>query len=84
MPLIRAEEPAAAGSFALRRKTMTVMYICDRKKYCNAAKVCGVECTHTADKEHALYREHKWFKKLGDTSWEQDPKKEDGDGEPMA
>lgn len=58
---------------------MAIMYICDRKKYCNTADVCGKDCKHTADREHALYREHKWFTKLGANSWEQEPKQEDAD-----
>ncbi|MBR3360029.1 MAG: hypothetical protein IKG39_01690 [Lachnospiraceae bacterium] len=59
---------------------MAIMYICDQKKYCNAAAVCGKDCKHTADREHALYREHKWFKKIGANSWEQEPEQEDDDG----
>lgn len=62
---------------------MAIMYICDKKKYCNASKLCGVECTHTADRKHALHREHKWFTKIGQNSWEQEPKQEDGDDRSM-
>lgn len=62
---------------------MAVMYICDQMKYCNISDLCGAKCRHTADRTHALYREHKHFVKKGDNSWEQDPEEETKDGEEM-
>lgn len=59
---------------------MAIMYICDRKKYCNTSILCGTECKHTADREHTLYKRHEHFIKIGDNSWEQEPKKENTDG----
>ena len=59
---------------------MAILYICDKEKYCNISDVCGKECNHTADKDHAKYKEHKWFTKIGANSWEQDPTKENKDG----
>lgn len=59
---------------------MAIMYICDKKKYCNTADVCGKECKHTADREHALYRTHQRFIKIENNSWEQDPNEENDDG----
>lgn len=58
---------------------MAVMYICDRKKYCNASELCGKQCKHTADRNHCLYREHEHFIKKGQNSWEQE--QEDDNGE---
>ena len=59
---------------------MAIMYICDRKKYCNTSALCGKGCIHTADREHALYREHQMFTKIGNHSWEQEPKQENENG----
>lgn len=41
-----------------------VFYVCDRKKSCNKSVTCGLNdkhgCTHTLNKDHALYSEHEW------------------------
>lgn len=59
---------------------MAIMYICDQKKYCKASILCGKECKHTADRNHALFKRHERFIKIGDNSWEKEPEKENLDG----
>ena len=57
---------------------MKTAFFCDRRKDCSGSPLCGSDCQHTADPEHALYATHEDFDRVGDILWERKRRPNDG------
>ena len=48
---------------------MSILYVCNQQKDCNASLFCGDECTHTADINYAKNFTHEEIAMSGDATF---------------